>query len=122
MNELPWFLHCIQYPPTDPLTRELLALVDGLPPVPGPKTIGPENYSRVSEAFLSRGWAGFEEAFDAVVSRDRADYAAIKRELLRESIFSPKVHLRMARMSLGESTIDEIMDEIARDRVPHKPQ
>jgi len=122
MNQLPWFLHCIQFPPADPLTKQLLALVDGLPEVPGPKTIGPEKYSKVSEAFLSRGWAGFEEAFDAVVPRDRSDYATIKRELLRESIFNPKVHLRIARMFLGESTVDEIMVEIARDRVPPKPQ
>jgi len=113
MKQLPWFLHCIEHPPTDPLTKQLLAIVDGLEPVPGPKTIGAENYSKVSQAFLSRGWTGFEEAFDAIVPRTRADYASVKRELLRESIFNPKVHLRMSRV---------FMEEIEREKLPPRAQ
>lgn len=118
MNQLPWFLHCIKYPPADPLTKQLLALVEDLEDVPGPKTIGAENYGKVSQAFLTRGWAGFEEALDAIVPRTRADYASVKRELLRESIFSPKVHLRMSRIFLGEATIAETMEEIRSDAPP----
>ncbi len=122
MKQLPWFLHCIKYPPTDSLTKELLALVEGLEDVPGPKTLGTENYAKVSQAFMTRGWVGFEEAFDVVVPRTRADYASVKRELLRESIFSPKVHLRMSRIFLGETTVAETMKEIAEDRLPPRAQ
>jgi hypothetical protein len=122
MKRLPWFVHCVKYPPTDPLTKQLLALVEGLESVPGPKTIGPENYTKVSEAFFDRGWAGFEEAFDAIVPRTRPDYASVKRELLRESIFSPKVHLRMSRTLSGEITIKEALEEAARDRAQSKTQ
>lgn len=122
MEQLPWFLHCIKYPPTDPLTIQLLALVDGLDEVPGPKTIGPENYSKVSQAFLNRGWAGFEEAFDEIVPRTQADYASVKRELLRESIFNPMVHQRMSRIFLGESTVAEVMEEVERDKKTPKTQ
>jgi hypothetical protein len=122
MNRLPWFLHCVKYPPTDPLTRELLPLVEGLEPVPGPKTIETENYAKVSHAFLDRGWAGFEEAFDAIVPCTRPDYASVKRELLREPIFNPKVHLRMSRILSGETTIKEALEEAARDRTQPKTQ
>lgn len=122
MNKLPWFLHCVKYPPTDPLTAELLALIEGLESVPGPKTIGNENYTKISEAFLDRGWAGFEEAFDEIIPRTRHDYVCLKRELLRESIFDPKVHLRMSRVLLGEITIKEALEEAARDKARRKTQ
>ncbi len=121
-QSLPWFLQCIVSPPTDPLTVELLATVAGLESVPGPKTLGPENYSVVSEAFLEHGWAGFEEAFDSIVPRARPDYAAVKRELLRETIFSPVVHLRMSRIYLGETTIEETLKEIAQGKPPAKSE
>lgn len=120
MQTTPWFLHAVERPPTDPLTRELLALVEGLEPVPGPKTIGTENYTKVAEAFLNRGWAGFEEAFDKVIPRTRPDYTSLKRELLRESIFNPRMHLRMSRVLLGEITIKEALEEAARDRAKSK--
>ena len=116
MDPLLWFLKPIKDLPADPLTKQLIALVDGLEPVPGPQTIGPENYAKVSEAFLDRGWEGFEEAFDQVVSRTRPDYAEVKRELLREPIFSTRVHLRMARILSGEATVAETMEEVARDQ------
>ena len=119
MNQLPWFLHCIKYPPADPLTRQLLVIVEDLEEVPGPKTIGAENYGKVSQAFLNRGWEGFEEAFDAIVPRSRADYVTVKRELLRESIFRAKVHLRMSRIFLGETTVKETMEEIKRESQPN---
>lgn len=48
---LPWFEHCMHYPPTDSLTIQLRALVEGLPSIPGPQTVGPENYSRSSRPF-----------------------------------------------------------------------
>ena len=44
-EEIPWFLHSFVNPPTDPLTIRLLALVEDLPSIPGPKTVGSENYS-----------------------------------------------------------------------------
>ena len=119
---LPWFLHAIKFPPTDPLTLQLIPLVQGMESIPGPKTVGAENYSAISKAFLASGWAGFEEAFDAVIPRSRADYAEIKRDLLREPIFNPRVHSRMARVVLGESTVDEILEEASRSEAPHYSQ
>ena len=119
---LPWFLHAIKFPPTDPLTLQLIPLVQGMESIPGPKTVGSENYSAISKAFLASGWAGFEEAFDAVIPRSRADYAEIKRDLLREPIFNPRVHSRMARVVLGESTVDEILEEASRSEAPHYSQ
>jgi tetratricopeptide (TPR) repeat protein len=121
-KKLPWFLNCIKNPPADPLTKQLLALIDGLESVPGPETIGPEDYAKVSEAFLNRGWDGFEKAFDAIVPRTRPDYADVKRELLREPIFNPRVHSRMARIFLKQATIDEVTTEIANEQKPDKPQ
>jgi hypothetical protein len=122
MKDLPWFLHAVKYPPTDPLTKQLLAFAEGLGFVPGPKTIGSENYRKVSEAFLERGWEGFEEAFDAIVPRTRPDYTSVKGELLRETIFSPKVQERMSRIFLGEETIEEALEEADRDRTRSRAQ
>lgn len=110
---LPWFLHCVRYPPTDPLTVQLVALVSGMEPIPGPQTIGSANYSRVLAAFMERGWAGFEEAFDGIIPRTRPEYADVKRDLLREPVFSQKVHERMSRVFLGQSTIEELLQETA---------
>lgn len=107
-----WFLKPYTHPATDPLTVQLLAVVEGLPSVPGPKTVGSENYTHISHAYFEEGWPGFERAFDEVIPRARPDYADIKRELLRESIFNPQVHSRMARSVLGITSIDEILDEI----------
>jgi len=90
--------------------------------IPGPKTIGAENYSAISKAFLASGWAGFEEAFDAVIPRNRADYADIKRDHLREPIFNPRVHSIMARVVLGEAIVDEILEEASRSEAPHYSQ
>ncbi|WP_263366712.1 tetratricopeptide repeat protein [Edaphobacter bradus] len=64
-EKLPWFLDSLAHPPTDPLTIQLLALVEDLESIPGPKTLGSENYSKVADAFIHHGWIGFEEAFDA---------------------------------------------------------
>ena len=121
-EEVPWFLHSFINPPTDPLTIRFLALVDGLPSIPGPKTVGPENYSRISSAFVQRGWPGFEEEFDTVVPRERPDYADVKRDLLREPLFSIKAHRNLAEAVLGEKTVDEIFDEMERQREQQKPQ
>jgi len=55
-EEIPWFLHSFVNPPTDPLTIRLLALVEDLPSIPGPKTVGSENYSRIFDAFMKRGY------------------------------------------------------------------
>lgn len=120
-EEIPWFLHSFVNPPTDPLTIRLLALVEDLPSIPGPKTVGSENYSRIFDAFMKRGWAGFEEEFDRLVPRDRADYADLKRDILCEPIFSVKAHRNMARAVLGGETVDEIFDEMARQQ-EQKPQ
>jgi tetratricopeptide (TPR) repeat protein len=120
-EEIPWFLHSFVNPPTDPLTVRLLALVEDLPSIPGPKTVGPENYSRIFDAFMKRGWAGFEEEFDRVIPRDRADYEDIKRDMLCEPIFSIKAHRNMADAVLGRKTVEEIFDEMARQQ-EQKPQ
>jgi hypothetical protein len=74
-------------PPKDPLTVSLLALVEDLPAIPGPQTVGSENYSRILDAFEKSGWEGFEQEFDRIVPRDRPDYADIKRDLLCETMF-----------------------------------
>jgi tetratricopeptide (TPR) repeat protein len=113
---VPWFLDSLIHPPTDPLTIRLLALVEDLESIPGPKTVGSENYSKVAQAFLNRGWAGFEEAFDSIVPRTRSDYVEIKRDLLRESIFNRKTHLNMARVMSGKATTEEVWEEIARQK------
>ena len=118
----PWFVHCVQFPPTDPLTIQLRALVEGLPPIPGPKTMGAENYAKILKAFLERGWAGFEEAFDEIVPRERSDYAEVKRDLLRETIFSAKMHSRLARLFADRATVEEIRDEMERDGAPAERQ
>jgi len=115
---LPWFLHPIKFPPTDPLTLRLVQFVLGLESIPGPKTVGAENYAAISTAFMTSGWAGFEEAFDAAIPRSRADYADIKRDLLRESIFNSKVHERLSKLYLGQATVEETMEEIKRDNRP----
>ena len=96
-EKLPWFLEAIVHPPADPLTIQLLKLVDGLPSIPGPQTVGSENYSKILDAFLQRGWAGFEEEFDRIVPRDRPDYEQVKRDLLREPVFSLMAQRNLAR-------------------------
>ena len=120
--ELPWFLHTAANPPTDPLTIGLLALVEDLPSIPGPKTVGAENYSRIFGAFKKRGWTGFEEEFDRIVPRDRADYADVKRDLLCEPLFNIKAHRNMADAVFGRKTVDEIFDEMTQQREQQKPQ
>ena len=88
--------------------------------IPGPQTVGSENYSRISKAFYERGWAGFEEEFNRTIAPDRSDYIEIKRDLLREPIFLKKVHERMARVVLGKSTVEEVLDEANHPEVPPK--
>jgi len=100
------------------VTRELIALVDGMEPIAGPKTVGSENYARISKAFFERGWSGFEEEFNRLFSPDRPDYIDIKRDLLRESVFLRKVHERMSGVFLGKSTVEEMLDEANRPQVP----
>ena len=114
-ESLPWFLYAIIKPPTDPLTVELLSLVEDLESIPGPKTIGSENYSKILQAFMARGWAGFEEAFDRIVPRTRTDYADVKRSLLREPVFNRKVHRNMLRMASGDN-IEDVLGDIRREK------
>jgi hypothetical protein len=87
-------------------------------PLPGPKTIGPENYERISCAFLKQGWMGFEETFNRIVPREQKDYAEVKLRLLREPLFMKAVHERMARIYLGKATINEVLEEIERSGRP----
>lgn len=120
-EEIPWFLHSFVNPPTDPLTIQLLTLVADLPAIPGPKTVGSENYPRIFDAFMKRGWAGFEEEFDQIVPRDRADYADVKRDMLCEPILKMSAHRNIADVVLGRKTFAEIRVELARqrERKPH---
>ena len=120
-EEIPWFLHSFVNPPTDPLTVRLLVLVEDLPSIPGPKTVGSENYSRIVDAFMKRGWAGFEEQFDRVVPRNRPDYAAVKQDMLCEPMYNIKAHRNLADAVLGNRTVDEIFDEMEQER-HKKPQ
>lgn len=119
--QVPWFLQTFVNPPTDPLTVQLLALVEDLPSIPGPKTVGKENYSRILDAFMKRGWPGFEEEFNRTIPRGREDYADVKRDLLCEPIFRIKAHRNIADAVLGRRTIDEIFDEMEREE-EKKPQ
>lgn len=121
-DDIPWFLHSFVNPPTDSLTIGLLALVEDLPSIPGPKTVGLENYSRIFGAFKKRGWAGFEEEFDRMASRDRADYADVKRDLLCEPIFNIRNHRNMADAALGRKSVDEIFYEMTKQCEEQKPQ
>src|SRR5579871_703599 len=115
-EEIPWFLHSFVNPPTDPLTLSLLALVEDLPSIPGPKTVGSENYSRILNAFMRSGWVGFEEEFDRIVPRDRPDYADVKRNMLCEPMFSMRAHRNMADAVVGNKTVDEIFEEMEQKR------
>ena len=121
-RRVPWFVHCLRNPPTDPLTLQLRILVQDLPPLPGTQVVGSENYLKILKAFLDRGWAGFEESFNQVVPRAQPDYVELKRDLLREPIFNPRMHARMARLHEGKATVEEIMDEIENKSVPPEPQ
>jgi hypothetical protein len=91
-------------------------LVEDLPSIPGPKTVGAENYSRVLNAFVKRGWTGFEEQFDRVVPRDRADYVDVKRDILREPMFSLKAHWNMVEAvqvaKKGRKEFDDVCDRL----------
>jgi hypothetical protein len=121
-KEIPWFLHSFVNPPTDPLTVQLLKLVEDLPSRPGPQTVGPENYSRIARAFMSNGWAGFEEEFDRIVSRNRPDYADVKRDMLREPLFDIEGHRNMAELVLGRTTLDQLLDRMKSEPEERKPQ
>ena len=126
-KKIPWFLHSFVNPPADPLTIQLIALVEDLPEIPGPKTVGPENYSKILDAFFDCGWAGFEEEFDRIVPRDRPDYEQVKRDLLCEDVFRMKVHRNMARAFLAstgrsDETFEDVMNDIFRKRDDRKAQ
>lgn len=114
---VPWFVDALLNPPKDPLTKGLIAEVENLPPVPEPKTVGSENYSRISRQFLSHGWDGFEKEFDRIVPRSRPDYEPVKRDLLREPLLSLRAHKNMVRAfaaasGVSDESLDRVFDEI----------
>ncbi|MBV8807126.1 MAG: hypothetical protein JO033_00510 [Acidobacteriaceae bacterium] len=126
-EKIPWFLHTFVNPPADPLTVQLIALVEDLPSIPGPQTVGSENYSKILDAFLERGWAGFEEEFDHIIPRDRPDYEQVKRDLLCEPIFSIKAHRNMARAFMAgteasEETLEDVFNDIFGEHDKSSPQ
>jgi tetratricopeptide (TPR) repeat protein len=126
-KKLLWFVDAIMHPPTDPLTVQLLQLVDGLPSIPGPQTVGAENYSEILDAFLERGWAGFEEEFDRIIPRNRRDYEQVKRDLLRESVFSLKAQRNltrgfMAQIGASDETLEDVFNDIFGDHEEPDPQ
>lgn len=119
-EKIPWFMHSFANPPADPLTVQLIALVEDLPPIAGPRTVGTENYSKILRAFMDRGWAGFEEEFGHIVPRDRPDYEQVKRDLLCEPVFKMKAHRNLARAFMAESgaseeTLEDVIKDIFRD-------
>ena len=127
VNELPWFVRALLEPPTDPLTVQLMALVDGLPSIPGPQTVGTDNYSRIFDGFMQRGWPGFEEEFERIVCRERPDYEQVKQDLLREPILSARVHRNMTRAFMAsagasDETLEDVMNEIFDEQDERKPQ
>jgi hypothetical protein len=67
-----------------------MALVEDLPSIPGPQTVGAENYSRIVDAFEERGWSGFEEEFDNIVPRERPNYEEVKRRFAAGPMFNIK--------------------------------
>ena len=71
--------------------------------------MGPENYSRIFDAFTKHGWAGFEEKSDRTVRLDHPDHADLKRDLLRKPTFRIKAHWNLAEALLGRKTMDEIL-------------
>ena len=89
---IPWFLHSHVNPPTDPLTIQLLALVEDLPCIPGPQTVGPENYHRIFAAFK-----------------------------LREPLFSRKSHRNILELLLGTKSLEQVFAELNRQDHP-KPE
>jgi hypothetical protein len=123
-EEIPWFLHTFAHPPTDPVTVRLLPLVEGLPAIPGPATIGAENYSRIVDAFIKLGWPGFEKEFDHIVPRDRSDYADVKRDLLCEPVFSIKAqrNLREAAACKTEEEFKAWFDRTYPEQNSREPE
>ena len=65
---------------------------------------------------------GFRGGIRPQVPRSRADYADVKRDLLRESIFDIKCYRNLADLTLGKKTYDEIVAEIESEREHQKPQ
>lgn len=120
-QEIPWFLHSHVNPPTDPMTVALLAMVEDLPFLQGPEIVGPENYTRIFDAFTTRGWPAFEAEFDSIVPRSRPNYADVKRDVLRSPAFSIKAHRNLTDAFLGDRTVDEIFDEMRRKRGQQAP-
>ena len=58
----------------------------------------------------------FEKEFERIVPRERPDYADVKRDLLREPLFSIDYHRVLAELNLGKKIIDEIVAKVARQR------
>jgi hypothetical protein len=72
-------------------------------------------------------WAGFEEEFDRIVPRDRPDYEQVKRDLLREPVFSLKAQRNLARGFMAEigasdDTLEDVLDDIFGDQQKPNPQ
>jgi len=66
--------------------------------------------------WLRQFWSEFNRLYPS----DRADYVEIKRNLLREAIFLRKVHERMARLILRQSSVEEILEQVCRPNAPKK--
>ena len=123
---LGWPFLQILNPPRNPLTQRLIELVKDLPSIPGPQTVGTENFSRIQQAFSARAWEGFEEEFAKLYPPDHPQHGEIKTRLLQETIFRPQVHenivqcLRAYRAG-GKEALLEVYREISRAETSEKP-
>jgi TonB family protein len=89
----PWYPNVVIVSPRDPLTVRLLREQKDLSFIPGPKTVGSQNYSRILDAFTDRGWEGFEEEFAALYPAEGPERDRLKGDLLREPVFESEKRL-----------------------------
>jgi len=89
----PWYPNVLIVSPRDPLTVRLLREQKDLSFIPGPKTVGSQNYSRILEAFTDRGWEGFEKEFAALYPAEGPERDRLKGDLLREPVFQSEKRL-----------------------------
>ena len=105
--------------PRDLLTVRLIEEGKDLPSVPGPQTVGTQNFGRISDAFCRRGWEGFEEEFANLYPTDGPDREEIKALLLREPIFRPRIQQSVINMfeafqQSGEKGLEDVLKNMNR--------
>jgi tetratricopeptide (TPR) repeat protein len=87
--------------PTNKLTVDLLAEIDSLPTVVGPRKVGNENFRRLLNAFRNGGWDAFEKEFWRVFPAGIQDLHLIKEYVLRDPVFHPAIKRRQWRLEVA---------------------